>query len=119
MPNAALCDVKVWNRSMKRRKLIDVAIGTAPADVFIVGGKLVNVTTAQMIEDKKLTKTYMHRLPAGRFGDPAEVADAVVFLSSAASDFVFGRQLLVDGGYTSIGHLLRSELAANKRRAFQ
>ena len=46
---------------------------------------------------------------------PAEVADAVVFLSSPASDFVFGQQLMVDGGYTAIGHLPTPELAANKR----
>jgi NAD(P)-dependent dehydrogenase (short-subunit alcohol dehydrogenase family) len=56
----------------------------------------------------------MHKLPAGRFGMPDEVAAAVVFFSSPASDFIFGQELMVDGGYTAIGHLPTSELAATK-----
>jgi NAD(P)-dependent dehydrogenase (short-subunit alcohol dehydrogenase family) len=37
--------------------------------------------------------------PAGRFGDPREVGDAVVWLSSAAASFVTGVVLPVDGGF--------------------
>lgn len=37
--------------------------------------------------------------PAGRFGEPAEVADAVVWLAGAASSFVTGVVLPVDGGF--------------------
>ena len=33
-----------------------------------------------------------------------------------ASDFVFGQQLMVDGGYTAIGHLPTPELAATSER---
>lgn len=80
-------------------------------------GPTLNVTdmTRGLVEDEEFSRDYMHKLPPGRFGNPAEVADAVVFLSSPASDFVFGQQLMVDGGYTAIGHLPTSELAANKR----
>jgi 2-deoxy-D-gluconate 3-dehydrogenase len=39
------------------------------------------------------------RTPAGRFGEPAEMAGAAVFLASAASDFVTGSIVYVDGGY--------------------
>lgn len=35
----------------------------------------------------------------GRFGQPEEVANAVLFLSSAESSFVVGAELVVDGGY--------------------
>jgi NAD(P)-dependent dehydrogenase (short-subunit alcohol dehydrogenase family) len=59
----------------------------------------------------------MHKLPPGRFGKPEEVAAAVVFLASGAADFIFGQQLMVDGGYTAIGHLPTSELAENKRKS--
>jgi NAD(P)-dependent dehydrogenase (short-subunit alcohol dehydrogenase family) len=39
--------------------------------------------------------------PAGRFGEPHEVADAVVWLSSDAASFVTGAIVPVDGGYTA------------------
>lgn len=40
------------------------------------------------------------RTPAGRWGHPDDLVGAAVFLSSAASDFVTGAQLVVDGGYS-------------------
>lgn len=39
-----------------------------------------------------------HRVPAGRFGEPAEVAAAVAFLASEAASWVSGATLEVDGG---------------------
>ena len=39
------------------------------------------------------------RIPAGRWGDPSDLAGAVVFLASAASDYVNGHVLVVDGGW--------------------
>jgi NAD(P)-dependent dehydrogenase (short-subunit alcohol dehydrogenase family) len=82
-------------------------------------GPTLNITdmTRSLAEDAEFSSDYMHKLPPGRFGDPAEVAAAVVFLSSPASDFVFGQQLMVDGGYTAIGHLPTPQLAANKQAA--
>jgi NAD(P)-dependent dehydrogenase (short-subunit alcohol dehydrogenase family) len=38
--------------------------------------------------------------PIGRFGQPAEIAEAVIWLSSPQSSFVVGATLPVDGGYT-------------------
>jgi 2-deoxy-D-gluconate 3-dehydrogenase len=40
------------------------------------------------------------RTPAGRWGQPDDVVGAAIFLASAASDFVTGVHLPVDGGYT-------------------
>ena len=40
------------------------------------------------------------RVPLGRVGEPQDLAGAFVFLSSAASDFVTGHNLVVDGGWT-------------------
>jgi gluconate 5-dehydrogenase len=42
------------------------------------------------------------RVPAGRWGEPDELAGAVVFLASSASDYVNGQILYVDGGMTAV-----------------
>jgi 2-deoxy-D-gluconate 3-dehydrogenase len=42
------------------------------------------------------------RIPHGRWGEPDELAGAVVFLASPASDYITGVTLPVDGGYTSM-----------------
>jgi gluconate 5-dehydrogenase len=42
------------------------------------------------------------RVPAGRWGEPAELGGAAVFLASPASDFVNGQLLVVDGGLSAV-----------------
>ena len=42
------------------------------------------------------------RVPAGRWGEPAELAGAIVFLASRASDYVNGHMLYVDGGMLAV-----------------
>jgi gluconate 5-dehydrogenase len=42
------------------------------------------------------------RIPAGRWGEPAELGGAIVFLASAASDYVNGQILYVDGGLLAV-----------------
>jgi 2-deoxy-D-gluconate 3-dehydrogenase len=50
-------------------------------------------------DDPDRTAQINARIPAGRWGEPADMAGAVVFLSSAASDYVHGTILAVDGGW--------------------
>jgi 2-dehydro-3-deoxy-D-gluconate 5-dehydrogenase len=45
----------------------------------------------------------LSRTPAGRWGEPDDMAGAAVFLCSSASDFVTGATLAVDGGYSARG----------------
>lgn len=52
----------------------------------------------------------LSRTPAGRWGNPADLAGAAIFLSSKASDFVNGHILYVDGGIlATIGKPLNEE----------
>ena len=50
-----------------------------------------------------LHDTVLSRTPAGRWGEPDDMAGAAVFFASAASDFVTGATLAVDGGYSARG----------------
>jgi NAD(P)-dependent dehydrogenase (short-subunit alcohol dehydrogenase family) len=42
------------------------------------------------------------KIPGDRFGKPIEVADAILYLASSASDMVCGHDLMVDGGFTAV-----------------
>ena len=44
-------------------------------------------------------KAILERIPAGRWGDPSDFAGPIIFLASAASDYVSGELLTVDGGW--------------------
>ncbi|MEO1249363.1 MAG: SDR family oxidoreductase, partial [Pseudomonadota bacterium] len=44
----------------------------------------------------------LDKTPLGRFGQPVEVADQVLYLASSASDLVNGETLLIDGGFSSM-----------------
>jgi NAD(P)-dependent dehydrogenase (short-subunit alcohol dehydrogenase family) len=50
-------------------------------------------------EDPEINRRIVEHIPAGRWGDPADLMGALVFLCSRASDYVSGHVLVVDGGY--------------------
>ncbi|HUQ21943.1 MAG TPA: glucose 1-dehydrogenase [Gaiellaceae bacterium] len=52
-------------------------------------------------DDPERTAQIDVRIPAGRWGEAADIGGAVVFLSSAAADYVHGVTLPVDGGWLS------------------
>jgi gluconate 5-dehydrogenase len=53
---------------------------------------------AALLADKAFNDWVCTRTPAGRWGDPAELIGAAIFLASPASDFVNGQIIYVDGG---------------------
>src|SRR3972149_3786332 len=55
--------------------------------------------TAALQADPTRNRQILERIPAGRWGEPQDVVGAVVFLASAASDYVNGHVLVVDGGW--------------------
>jgi NAD(P)-dependent dehydrogenase (short-subunit alcohol dehydrogenase family) len=47
---------------------------------------------------KTLSASIQSQVPAGRFGSPGEIANAIVFLASDESAFMVGGELMIDGG---------------------
>jgi NAD(P)-dependent dehydrogenase (short-subunit alcohol dehydrogenase family) len=55
--------------------------------------------TAALQQDETRNRQILERIPAGRWGEPSDLAGAAVFLSSTASDYLHGHVLVVDGGW--------------------
>ncbi|HLH37487.1 MAG TPA: 2-dehydro-3-deoxy-D-gluconate 5-dehydrogenase KduD [Alloacidobacterium sp.] len=55
--------------------------------------------TTALQKDETRNRQILERIPAGRWGDPEDLAGAAVFLASSASDYVNGEVLVVDGGW--------------------
>jgi NAD(P)-dependent dehydrogenase (short-subunit alcohol dehydrogenase family) len=56
---------------------------------------------ANMLSDRAFYESVVSRIPLGRIGTPQDVMGAVLFLVSAASDFITGQTLYIDGGITA------------------
>jgi 2-deoxy-D-gluconate 3-dehydrogenase len=65
----------------------------------IAPGYIRTDNTKALREDPVRSQAILTRIPAGRWGDPQDLVGAVVFLASAASDYVNGTVLTVDGGW--------------------
>ena len=65
----------------------------------IAPGYYATEITRQTRSDPETNKRVLDHIPTGRWGEPADLMGAVVFLASRASDYVNGHVLLVDGGY--------------------
>ena len=57
--------------------------------------------TRPFLDDQAFVQDTLSRIAVGKFGQPEDVAAAVVYLASPASDLVTGTSLLVDGGWTA------------------
>jgi 2-deoxy-D-gluconate 3-dehydrogenase len=55
--------------------------------------------TRALQEDPTRSRQILERIPAGRWGEPGDLAGAVVFLASPAANYVNGHVLVVDGGW--------------------
>ena len=65
----------------------------------IAPGYMRTDNTRALQEDAARNADITARIPAGRWGEPADLAGAAVFLASRASDYVNGHVLVVDGGW--------------------
>lgn len=65
----------------------------------IAPGYFETKNTKLLREDKARNQAIVDRIPQGRWGQPKDLAGAVVFLASKASDYITGITLPVDGGW--------------------
>ena len=65
----------------------------------IAPGYIATNNTAALQADETRNRAILDRIPAGRWGDPADLGGAAVFLASDAAAYVQGHILAVDGGW--------------------
>jgi 2-dehydro-3-deoxy-D-gluconate 5-dehydrogenase len=65
----------------------------------IAPGYMVTANTTALRADERRNADITARIPAGRWGEPGDLAGAALFLASPASDYVNGHVLVVDGGW--------------------
>jgi 2-deoxy-D-gluconate 3-dehydrogenase len=65
----------------------------------IAPGYFRTANTLGLQRDETRNRQILERIPAGRWGEPDDLAGAAVFLASHASDYVNGEVLVVDGGW--------------------
>jgi gluconate 5-dehydrogenase len=81
-----------------------LAVELAPFNIQVNGitpGFFRTEMNAALVADAEFSAWVARRTPAGRWGDPHEVAGAAVFLASSAADYVTGHLLAVDGGFSA------------------
>lgn len=65
----------------------------------IAPGYMITDNTAPLRANSERSAQIFSRIPAGRWGEPDDLAGAIVYLASEASDYVNGHVLVVDGGW--------------------
>ena len=65
----------------------------------IAPGYIATDNTAALRADPERSRQILERIPAGRWGEPSDIAGAAVFLAGPASRYVNGHVLVVDGGW--------------------
>jgi gluconate 5-dehydrogenase len=81
-----------------------LAVELGPHNIQVNGiapGYFTTEMNRALIENPEFDAWVRKRTPAGRWGDPSELAGACVFLASPAADYVTGQVIFVDGGFTA------------------
>jgi 3-oxoacyl-[acyl-carrier protein] reductase len=66
----------------------------------VAPGSIPTTMTARYASDPAVHELVSSKTPMGRWGEPGEIAAAILYLCSTAASFVTGHTLVVDGGYS-------------------
>ncbi len=88
---------RTWTTDLKARRIRVNAV--SPGSIDTPG---LNDLLASSENGQQRAKMISNSIPLGRFGTPAEIAKAVVFLASDDSSYVTGTELFVDGGFAQV-----------------
>ncbi len=88
---------RTWTTDLKSRRIRVNAISPGTIDTPGLNDLL---TSGEAGEQRR--KMVASAIPMGRFGQPDEVANAVVFLASDESSYMTGSELFVDGGFAQV-----------------
>jgi 2-deoxy-D-gluconate 3-dehydrogenase len=83
---------------MQMTRLLAVEWAEHNIQVNAIAPGWINTELTAPIRGTPREQWVLNRTPAGRFGEPEELAGAAVFLVSPAADFITGQTLAVDGG---------------------
>ncbi len=78
-----------------------MAVELAPHNIqvnAIAPGYFATEMNRALLDNAEFTSWVNKRTPAGRWGNPTEIAGLAVFLASSASDYVTGQMMIIDGG---------------------
>jgi len=78
-----------------------MAVELAPHNIqvnAIAPGYFATEMNRALLDDPQFDAWVKKRTPAGRWGNPAEIAGLAVFLASSAADYITGQMIMIDGG---------------------
>jgi len=99
---AAYCTSKGGLIMLAKTLAVDHAENNIRVNTVSPGGIETNRTAFRYKDNPAAKQQITARYPMRRYGQPEEVAAAVLFLASDSASFVTGADLAVDGGYTTI-----------------
>src|SRR5690625_936021 len=69
----------------------------------VAAGHVITRMTGHMPDDPEASDPILQRTPLRRWGQPEEIADAVLFLARSGASFITGETLVVAGGCAAVG----------------
>jgi NAD(P)-dependent dehydrogenase (short-subunit alcohol dehydrogenase family) len=96
---AAYNTTKAAVHAIARSAAID--LGRHGIRVNAVAPGVVDTPIAELVvHNPELAPRYLGTIPLGRFGEPRDIANAVLFLASDEASYITGHMLVLDGGQT-------------------